>query len=377
MRIVCAGAGYVSIEAAPYIKQQLPTATVTLINRDSRHATVSHIPELLSGVMRLDDVTIDLEKHCKDNDIEFVQGTITGIDRINKLVHVGNVTVHYDLLLIDLGSAPDTQRLPGLEKALARFGPLGMLELRQHVVTQFMKLKHNYRPEHRTFVVAGAGVTGIETVSALRSLIKQLCEQHCIFPEETTLVLVEQDSSEYPLRKTVLKKVQRILEDRNIEFYPGKLTAFTKDGVELADRTIETETVVWAASKRANTLLSRIGVQTDEYGALIVNDYFQTSDPFIFAAGDDAHLPAADHHTIPRTAFIAYDEQAALAENIVLAAKGKKLKPYHPPRHAPVIITTSTQTALLVTPWCSWHGTLPHKMKRWVAEKYARRIQKA
>jgi NADH:ubiquinone reductase (H+-translocating) len=375
VRIVCAGAGLTAIEVAPYLKRKLPNATVTIISKEIHHTLYSHVPELISGKQRIEDSTVNLEKYCANNNVEFIKGTINHINRETKTIRIGNNSVVYDYLLLDLGSDPDTTSVPGAEQALTIRGPLSMLELRQHIVTQLIKARNTNAPQHKAFVVIGAGVTGIEVATELSHLTEQACVNHLLFPEELATILVEhrvQQHHNWP--NAVDKRIKAILETRNIQHYADTAHSYDKEGLKLSDRTIETQTIVWASTKRGNKLIETMGLELDANRNAVVNEYLQTSDPNIFAVGKNAALKY--HKLTPaQAAFLSFDEQRTVANNIIALATGKKLHKYTPRSLIPIIITTGNNEALLVFGTMTWHGKTPYKLKQWFAKKYARSIE--
>jgi NADH dehydrogenase FAD-containing subunit len=365
MRIVFAGAGYTSIEVAAALKEKHPELKVTVINKASHHTLYSHIPELLSGALRAENATVNLERFFKKAQVEFIQGTITSIERNLKQVQVGNATVHYDYLVLDLSTEADIPK--ELLRANTVRGPNSALQLRQHMVAECIKARNTNAPEHKTFVVIGTTIAGVELATEMQDLVQAICEQHLLFPHEFAVVLVEQNKPEWP--QAALTKIKNVLEERNIEYYADKVTAIQEDGAVLSDRTIETKTCVWAANKKANSIIKQIGLKTDDNGAAVINQYLQTSDTSIFAVGENSHLNNA-----PATAFISFDEQKALLHNLSAASQGKDLRKYVPPARTPIVITTGRGKAALIWGSVCWHGVLPYKLKNWIAMRVARRV---
>ncbi len=366
MRIVCAGTGIIGIETARLLRKQLPLAIITVISKDAYHPLAGHIPELLSGHVRLEELHTNIEHKLRKLGVECIRGAITSIERDKKLVHIGDISVQYDLLLLDVPSEPDRNALPGLDIAYCPTTTRDMLELRQHIVTQLIKARNTNKPEYRTFVVAGAGVAGIELITELTNLIDSLCDRHFLFPQEITLVLIEQKGSS-PLPAGASKKVQKLLEKKNIEYYNDDIKSYSLDGVQLTDRTIETQTLIWTAKLRGNALLQTLNVPLDSEGRATLNAYGQTSDPNIFVATDTIRR-------VPHDAHLSGAQQLQLAQNISAAAHHKPLRTItHPKR--PFIITTGDQKALLVWGSMSWHGRTPYKLKRWFAQRIAQRLE--
>jgi NADH dehydrogenase FAD-containing subunit len=305
-----------------------------------------------------------LEKALTERGIEVIRGHVTHINREEKIVHVDDVSVHYDLLLIDAQRAPDTGNLPGLYDALTLEEARRYLELRQHVVSQLLRARAFDHAEHKTFVVAGAGVSGIEVATELRTLLDHACEQHCLFPDELDVVLVEHGMQ--PLPKGATKKLHRRLEQRDIEYYKDRVQSFTEEGVVLADRTIESRTLVWAGAYKGNAIAHEMKLQLDERGEPVLNEYLQTNDPAIFWV--------SERSAVPRASLVDASLQLALTQNLIAAFEGKKLRRYAAPRR-PYVVTTGEGHGILVWGNWSWQGRLPYRLRRWLARQPAVRLE--
>lgn len=376
MRIVCAGAGPCNLAAALNLKKSLPKAAITLIHQENYHTLYGHLPELVSGKTRLEKLQVNLEQHLKKRGIEFIGGAIDHLDRSEKIITVGNVSVHYDYLLLDAPSVYEASGFDGAEKAYLIKDTRSLLELRQHIVTEIIRARNTNLSQHKTFVVAGAGVSGIELISELKQLTQTLCEQHLLFNQEVALVLLESGrADDVAWSPVVAQKIRTILEDNGIEYYAENIQRYGEDGLAITDRVIETETLVWTVNQKGNRTLKSLGLPLADDGALAVNQYLQTNDPAIFALGACARVEnPVSHHRVPKTSYMAFDEEKSVTENIVRHVAGKKLKPYKPKKVMPLIITTGEGNALLVWGSFTWHGKLPYRMKQWAENKYTQKV---
>ncbi len=356
----------VGIEAACLLRESLSDATITIISKDAYHALDAHLPELLSGRTRIEDLHTNIKRALEDRKIEFIRGEISAVDTEHRTVHYGELHISYDILLLDLPRSRPQTAINGIERCLPLSEAKDFLELRQHVISQLIRARGTNQPEHKTFVVVGAGAQGIETASELRALLTHAAEKQFLFPEELTVVLVEQGLQVLPPRAHA--KLLRRLEENDIEYYADQIHNVNPDSVELRDRSIETCTVVWSAGSRGNLTYTRLGIQLDELGDPILRDGSQTSNPHIFAVVDRA--------PIPRACRIDASMQVDLARNIVAFHDGKTMRSTRNPNR-PSIITTGNGHALFTWNWFSCHGRLPYRIRRWLADLPAERLGKS
>jgi len=351
MRIVFAGAGFTALEAAPLVKKVLPDSTVTLIAKHE-HRQLAFPSELLNNHVE----PLDIQQHCKQRGIECIVGTITSIDREQRIIHIGETQLGYDYLVLDMGSEP--ANMP--QAAIPCNNRHNMLELKHHVIGQVIKAKEDSSAMYKTFVVAGTSVQSVETMAELRRFVNRLAEKHLFFPEEFTFILVTQ-------RQHLNGRLRKILEQQQVEIYDEIAKRYIPGSLYLEDRTIETQTLVWG-EHRPNTLLDGLGLVMNT--ACEVDKHLRTSDHKVFAAGGCA--TATRELTITA---LNRDDALILAHNLVASVTSRRMKAFKPGRS--YTVSTADGKALLWTPLFSLHSGLSRSIREHYSKKHAKRIQKA
>jgi NADH dehydrogenase len=184
-----------------------------------------------------------------------------------------------------------------------------------------------------TFVVAGGGFAGVETIAGINDFLRDSLRFYPHLRQEMlSVVLVEPAPAILPeLGEKLGSYARNKLMERKVEFRLNtRVMGMSDDGVELSDgTTIKTKTVIWTAGTSPNPLLETLPCQKDR-GRLVVNEYMEVPDwPGVWALGDCAVVP--DRKTgkpYPPTAQHALREGKVLAQNITAAILGGPKKPF-------------------------------------------------
>jgi NADH:ubiquinone reductase (H+-translocating) len=184
-----------------------------------------------------------------------------------------------------------------------------------------------------TFVVAGGGFAGVETIASLNDFVREALRFYPNLREEfLRVVLVHPGAVILPeLGENLGAYAQRKLAARQVEIRINtRVTGVSERGVELSDGSaILTKTLVWTAGTSPNPLLEMLPC-SKERGRLLVNEFLEVPDwPGVWALGDCALVP--DRQTgkfCPPTAQHALREGKVLAENLVVTVRGGRKKPF-------------------------------------------------
>jgi len=273
----------------------------------------------------------------------FLRAWATDIDTQARVVTVSGATserLPYDHLVLALGSIPNYRGLPGMEEHSFSLKSLDdATALRSHVIAMMERADHEQSAEVRrrllTFVVAGGGFAGTETVAELFDLAFSALRFYPNVPiGELRFVLVHSRERILPeigpeLADYALSK----LRDRGIEFLLNtRVAGATAESMQLADGSeIPTKTIVWTAGNQPNPLLRSIPGEHNKAGALLARDTLQiVGDDTVWAVGDCAQIPDPDNEGsfYPPTAQHALREGKAVADNISAVQAGGSPKPF-------------------------------------------------
>ncbi|WP_433424814.1 NAD(P)/FAD-dependent oxidoreductase [Microtetraspora malaysiensis] len=328
-RVVILGAGYAGLSAAIQLASRVKRSEnvrVTLVNAQEHfterlrlHMTATgqelaelSIPELLEGT-----------------GARFVRGWVTAVDADAKTVRIDDEHVlPYDTLVYGLGGVADTAAVPGVEDHAYA---LNSAQDAEALADRLARLGRG------TVVVAGSGLTGIESAA-------EIAERH---PELSVVLLGRREpgAAMNPKAKAYLRSA---LERLGVRVRSGVEVAKVLPGaVELAGgESVPADVVLWTSGTRMSPLAAAAGLTVDEHGRVVTDATLRSvSHPEVYAVGDAAAIRQG-YGVMHGTCQGGMPTGVHAAMSIVRALKGKQPKPfrfgyYHTPvslgRHDAVV----------------------------------------
>jgi NADH:ubiquinone reductase (H+-translocating) len=251
----------------------------------------------------------------------------------------GDREVSYDYLIVAAGARHSyfghdewEQFAPGLKSME------DVLELRRRILFAFEAAEIAETPEERkkalTFVVVGAGPTGVEMAGAIAELAhKSLAgDFHHINPRDARVVLVDAAPRVLPAFTPGLSEsARKQLEQLQVEVRTGVMVKnVSPEGVQVGEELISARTVVWAAGNAASPLGKTLGVELDRAGRVKVNeDLTIPGHPEVFVIGDMAVFTHQTSEPLPGVCPVAMQMGRHAARNILATIEGRPMKPFH------------------------------------------------
>jgi NADH dehydrogenase len=313
--------------AGSYVARGLASAGATVINPTNFMLYTPLLPEAAAGTIEPRHVTVPIRSMCPQADL--LLGRAVALDHERRRVRVdseaGAFTVSYADLVIALGSVSSLPPVPGLrEHALTLKDVADAIRLRNHVLRQIelADAAPDSAERRLTFVFAGAGFAGVETLAELQELAAGALRRHPrLAGIEPRWVLVDRAPRILgQLPEGLARFAERTLTRRGVEIACAtSLVRADADAAVLSDgRRIETETLVWTAGVTPNPLLEQLGLPLDEHGRVPVDETMRVHGmPGVWALGDCAAVPnAATGVTDPATCQHALRQARRLARNL-------------------------------------------------------------
>ncbi|MEJ5136885.1 MULTISPECIES: NAD(P)/FAD-dependent oxidoreductase [Acinetobacter] len=293
-RIIIAGSGFAGLWAALaaqraiHLTSQQQNIEVVMV---SPSPNVDIRPRLYEAV--LENMYPDILDILNVVDVKYVAGWVNEIDTtaqnlVITTIHGDQQSLSYDRFILATGSTTFMPPIPGLKDYGFSVSTLADAEkLDQHLKNLANKPTNAAR---NTVVVAGGGLTGLETVA-------EMPERLCSILAETDIRVVLVDSSAEigaALGDEAAVVIREALSELGVEGKAGlRVTALDASGVTLSNgERIETETVIWTAGMRANSLTSQIVGEKDNLGRILGDAYLHASEAKnIFVTGDTVKVP--------------------------------------------------------------------------------------
>jgi NADH dehydrogenase len=355
-RVAVIGGGFGGLLATNHLARA--PVEVTLIDRRNFHLFQPLTYQLATGALSPAEVCYPLRAIFKRRrNVRVLMGEVTEIDLDAREVHLepgagdpGPITVPYDTLIAGGGShysyfghdewqevAPEVK---SLESALG---------VRRRLLSAFEAAELETDEERRrgllTFVVVGAGPTGVEMAGQIAELSRDTLRHdfRSVDPREGRVLLLEmadrvlgtfpESLSRKAVRALEHLGVTPLLQHRVVDIDREAVTVQAHDG---GTERIPANTVIWAAGVTASSLARRLGSQTDaevdRAGRVIVEpDLTLPGHPEVFAIGDMVQVRAADGgiQALPGLAPVAMQEGRYAAKAIRTRLRGKTPPPFH------------------------------------------------
>lgn len=338
MRILILGAGFAGLAVAEHLqkhrrKHQLE---ITLVNRDNFMLFTPMLHEVASSELELGHVVSPVRRLVSGCDL--VVGEVDSIDLAAREVtvrHGSDMHAHrlgYDHLVLAMGLVSNDYGLPGMDRAL-RMKTLGdALRLRNHVIGVLEEADTECAASHRrqnlTFVVAGGGFAGVETVAGINDCVRETLGQYRnLKANMVRTVLVHSGPRILPeLDASLGDYARKQLERQGVEVLCNtRVAGYSGGAVQLKEHDeIPACTMVWTAGLKAPALLEALPCRK-ERGRLVVDEFMALSEwPGVWALGDCALVPnSLDGLPCPPTAQHAVRQGRVLAGNILAELQGK------------------------------------------------------
>ena len=343
-RIVILGGGFGGIYAALRLEKALARGAsleVTLVNQENFFLFTPMLHEIAASDLDITDIVSPIRTLLRR--VKFVQGEVEGIDLEARRVvvsHGGDAHPHeleYDHLVIALGAVTNFYNLPGVEERALTMKSLGdAIALRNRLIECLEEADPEccrVKAPLLTFVIAGGGFAGVETVAAVNDFVREALHFYPNLTEgQLRVVLVHDGPVILPeLGDRLGTYAQRRLTERKVDIRVNtKIAGMSELGVKLSDGTaIPANTLVWTAGTAPNPLLATLPCRK-ERGRLIANAFMEVPGwPGVWALGDCAAIPdPLTGKPYPPTAQHALRQGRVLAENILAAIRGGPKKTF-------------------------------------------------
>ncbi len=353
--VVILGSGFAGIEVLKKLQKEFDANSniiITLISKDNFILFTPMLPEVASGMIETRNIVTPVRSFCKK--ANFYQAKVESIDLDNKQLTLTHVIgrqsqpndwrehiVKYDYIVIALGSENNFFKMSDVQRCCFTMkGIDDAILLRNHIINvlEQASLEEDnieLRKSLLTFVVAGGGFNGVETVGAINDFIRESVKDYyknidmselrliLIDSEDKLLAEVDEELGEFALEKLRVSGVEFMMR--------CAVSGATPNSIKLYDGTIiPCYTLIWSAGVTPSKLVAGLPCEHDRGHRIVANNYLEVPGySGVYVLGDCASI--TDSHTgkpYPPTAQHAIRQGKVAAKNIISALKGEKEDKY-------------------------------------------------
>ena len=342
-RVLVLGGGFAGVETARHLEKlarRREDVEVWLVSRENFSLFTPLLPEVCSGMLEARHCVTALRAQMRRPSSWALTAEVEKIDLDARQVVVmgGDGDLHrlnYDSLVIALGGETATFGIGGIERYAVGMKTLAdAFALRNRIIEMLERAELEDDADERaaqlTFVVGGAGFSGVETAGEIEDFVRRVRRRyypkidatdvrfHIVELKERVLPEMPADMGEYAARK---------LRERGYEIHLGTpMKEVRADGVVVGEGTfIPSRTVIWTGGVKPSPLVGESGIEVDKAGRAVVKPTMETSREGVWAIGDCALIPNADEEGTYHapTAQNAVREAKRLARNILAGIDGR------------------------------------------------------
>src|SRR5712672_2776362 len=285
-RIVIVGGGFAGIAAVRALKHC--DADVVLIDRRNHHIFQPLLYQVATAVLAPSEIAAPIRQLAeKQKNVSVMLGEVIGLDMSSRSVEascprLGIRKIQFDYLIIAAGMQPSyfghdefAKYAPGL-KSLSDAETIRTKILSAYELAETTE-DENERVRQMTFVLVGAGPTGVEMAASMAQMatVTLRGQFRRIDPAKSAIILVEGGKRVLPtFAESLGKKAARRLEKLGVRIMTGvRVEKVDENGVVADGKQIPSATVLWTAGVAPSPLLKLLDAKKDRAGRVLVGPF--------------------------------------------------------------------------------------------------------
>ncbi len=334
--VVIVGGGFAGLAAARTLRRA--PVRITVVDRRNHHLFQPLLYQVATAALNPGDIAYPIRAVLRRQlNARTILARVDDIDLTARTLRLADGAIAFDYLVLATGATHSyfgqdawESWAPGLKTIE------DALEVRRRVLSAFEAAERQADPAQLratlTFVVVGAGPTGVELAGALSEIGRLTVAKdfRTFDPRTLRVVLVEAaDRVLPPYSARLSASAKQQLEKLGVEVRTGaKVTRIEHGGVWLGDEHIAARTVLWAAGVAASPLGKLLGAPTDRAGRVLVQpDLSVPGHANVFVCGDLMALEQ-DGKPVPGVAPAAIQSGRSAARNVAALVAGRATTPF-------------------------------------------------
>ena len=365
MKVLVLGGGFGGVEVANELRKRSKELDIYIIDRRTRLEYQAVHPEILSGKVRAEEISGDLNKFAAKIWVNYIKDEVLNIDLKTKKVKTGEgQEIPYDFIVLAIGAEQTFFGIPGAEELSCSVNTLkGAIETKNRLD----RLDYTNKV---SIAVIGAGLTGVEVAGELVDYLKGRATAR--------IYLIEMMPKVLPVFHTenLANYVRKFLSDRGVEILTETaVQEVSKSEITFKDgRKLTYDVIIWTGGVKPNTLLERLEVPKVR-GWLKVDSYLRVMDD-VFAVGDTVYYEREGVRS-GQNVEEAERQGKVAAENIIKTIKGEKLRVYRPKntvQNPRAFISLGSNKAVIYFKGLMFK-VFAYRIKKFVERRYMKRFK--
>ncbi|WFU45719.1 NAD(P)/FAD-dependent oxidoreductase (plasmid) [Bradyrhizobium sp. CB82] len=336
-RVVIVGGGFAGIASARALKRS--DVEILLVDRRNHHIFQPLLYQVATAVLAPAEIAAPFRQlEAKQKNLSVLLAEVNGINPVARTIEAtcpgaGSRKIEYDFLVVAAGMRPSyfghdefARFAPGLKNLndaeTIRTKILGAFELAESTSDD------EERARQMTFVLVGAGPTGVELAASIAQLVSVTLRRNFrnIDPAKSRILLLDGGTRVLPtFAESLSRKVAKRLKKLGVEVMNGvKVEKVDDQGVIAAGERIASATVLWTAGVAASPVVKMLGTTMDRAGRALVGPFLDLPEsPDVFVVGDAAAM-TQDGHPVPGVAQAAIQQGRFVGRLIARRVRGRK-----------------------------------------------------
>ncbi|MCX7023201.1 MAG: NAD(P)/FAD-dependent oxidoreductase [Spirochaetes bacterium] len=340
-RILIVGGGYGGVWAGLQLERHFrkrDDVVITLVDRHTCHTLMTELHEVAGWRTDPESVQVSFRKIFGARRIECVTDDITNIDFAAKTATGKGANYKFDYMVLGTGAEPEYFGIPGVrENSYSLWAFDDAMRIRHHLEETFARAAGETDPARRkrmlTFIVAGAGFTGIEMIGELLEYRDTMCRRHFIDPNDVRVVNIEALPAILPILEAPLReKAEKYLKRKGCELMLNAgIVGAEKGRVLLKDGSaVETDTFIWTCGVKGGSFGAGLPLAKAERGRgrIVVDPEMKSAEyPNVYIVGD-CQFFLENGKPLPQIVEAAHQTAEVAAHNIIADIDGGRRKTF-------------------------------------------------
>jgi len=343
LRVLILGGGFGGLYAAKALRRA--DVDITLVDKRNFHLFQPLLYQVATGSLSPGEIASPLRSVLsRQKNTRVLLGDAVDLDPQRKVLILADGEVPYDVLVVATGAR---DAWFGHEEWARYAAPLKTIEeatrVRHKILYAFEAAEREADPEKRrewlTFIVVGAGATGVELAGALGEIANDTLKHdfRSIDPTQARVILLDGAPRVLPpYPEDLSNEAERSLIRLGVRPRTGlRVTGIDESGVTVqhadgSEEHLRARTVIWAAGVRASAfgevLENRAGAKLERGGRVLVNpDLSVPGYPDLFVIGDLAYTTDSNGKPLPGVAQVAMKQGGYVAQLIRKRVDGEEI----------------------------------------------------